>query len=211
MLESSLFQKFLSLPESRQIEYILENHGDRGLLLSFLRSARHEQDLISMHAVIGGVYEDLAMPLFDANYIAALAACPISVASLKQIVEQLKIDRRELSWSYAHVDPTWAAPIGVQTHQPFVVSVIGRITALGADPTQAGYWRPFAHPRDVHIKELAAGIVVRANDLTDFKIRQWLNGDFLFQPDAEIIGRSWEHYREQASMMAMANRAPITS
>lgn len=174
------------------------------MLLNWIRHARSDQDLLSIHGVVGGIFDDLALPFFDARFVAALAACDYPVARARVLVEHLGIAADEVARSYVKIDPSWPVSLSAPTDQPLILTAIERLRDMNADPSRAGAWRPFAHTHDIQVKEQAGAILVRSRQLTTAKITSWLSGSWLAPEDAAIIERCWEEWHERSGQLRRA-------
>ncbi|TJY57243.1 hypothetical protein E4T66_17705 [Sinimarinibacterium sp. CAU 1509] len=192
MIGRTPFEDFRAKRECDRFDFVMTCHNVDRLLVTWLRCARGEAERIAIHRELGAIFDELALPFFDEQYVAALAACPMTVERIAKTLGSIRLSPGALSMSYTKIGPDWPAPNGVSASFPFLASVVAKITALGADPTEAGYWQPFVHPVDRQIKVMAAGAIVRAQGLTERKVRDWLAKPLLRPDDVIIVESAWE-------------------
>ena len=156
-----------------------------------------------MRKVLRALFDDLAMPFFEQRFIATMAASRLDAAGLRTVIQRLGLEPEHVSQALVHVSPRWPAIDG-HFSMSYTLQVLDRLICAGADPTASGCWKPFVHPSDVMVKADAARRVLKAEGLTDFKVRGWLERDWLAPIDCDLIGKCWD---SMCSLIAMERRA----
>lgn len=197
------FDSFMALGAGGRIDFMLAHGEEPALMLPWARTARSGTELAVMRKVLCALFDDLALPFFEQRFIATIAASRLDAAGLRTVIQRLGLDPRHVSEALVHVSPRWPALDGHYSNQ-YTLQVIERLICAGADPTAAGHWKPFVHPSDVAVKNDAARRVLKADGLTELKVRGWLERDWLLPVDSDLIGKCWDG---MCSMIAMERMA----
>lgn len=196
---------FLRLNYGARIDYVLMNHEDGGHLLRMVRSAESVQGLVDIYRALYPVYEDLSLCELPSHYVAALAAGPVPLDQIGQIVRGLKFKAPELAKAYQEISHAWPSAYAALTDHQFMVFSIKRLAELDVDPTFVDRWRPFIHPTDQDLKGRAADAMLRAPSLSERKVESWLAAGSVGASDAEIIHTAWKTLQQNREFDRMAS------